>query len=478
MRSPARAVAWNTVAQAAGKVAGLGLSLVTTVLLTRYLGVAGYGSFVTVIVYISTFAFFFDWGIQTIVVRELSQRTRPPAELLGEALTLRFALSLPTALVAALVVALIYPGADDAQVRVGILIALPTILLGSLVSTLGAVFQAELKMARVSLSDVGAQAVSTVVIVYLVATERPFAAIVGATVLGATLHAAFVFSFSRRLVRVLPRVDLGAWKRLFLQALPLGIALLLNTLYFRLDALLLSGLRGAEEVGIYGVAYRFLEMVVGFPSFFVLSVFPLLAAAAKAADWGGLRAASQRSFDVLVLAAVPVALGTIATAPQIVRLVAGAKFEASVTPLRILAVGAALMFVNGLFGYLLIALDRQKDALWLNVAALVFNVGLNVALIPAYGATAAAAVATTSEVLILAGALVLGARFAGFVPALGVTVKALAAGGIMALVIAAADANLAVSIVLGAVVYVAVLSLLRVHVALELRQVLRPVASN
>jgi O-antigen/teichoic acid export membrane protein len=34
------------------------------------------------------------------------------------------------------------------------------------------------------------------------------------------------------------------------------------------------------------------------------------------------------------------------------------------------------------FGYALIAKDRQLSALWLNVSALVFNVVLNLALVP------------------------------------------------------------------------------------------------
>ena len=47
------------------------------------------------------------------------------------------------------------------------------------------------------------------------------------------------------------------------------------------------------------------------------------------------------------------------------------------------------------------------SALWLNLSALAFNVGLNLLLVPRYGIVVAAAVTVASEVLILAGSYVL-----------------------------------------------------------------------
>ena len=49
----ARRVAWNTIAQAAARVGTLALAVLVTVLLTRHLGVSGYGVYVTVTVYVT-----------------------------------------------------------------------------------------------------------------------------------------------------------------------------------------------------------------------------------------------------------------------------------------------------------------------------------------------------------------------------------------------------------------------------------------
>src|SRR5207247_10761462 len=132
-----------------------------------------------------------------------------------------------------------------------------------------------------------------------------------------------------------PRVPPRRWVVLLRQALPLGLALMIATIYFRADAVLLSILKGPHAVGIYGVAYRLLEAVIAFPGFFYVSIFPLLSQSYARRDLGNLRDVTQRAFDLLVLAAVPVVLGTFVLAPQIVHALAGSGFDAAVTPLRI-----------------------------------------------------------------------------------------------------------------------------------------------
>jgi len=118
-------------------------------------------------------------------------------------------------------------------------------------------------------------------------------------------------------------------------------------------------------------------------------------------------------------------------APAIIELAAGSGFEDAATPLRILLASGALAWVNGVFGYALIAKDRQLSALWLNVSALVFNVVLNLVLVPVYGIVVAAVVTVSSEVLILAGSYVLMRRYFGFFPFPRTLVPALLAAAVM-----------------------------------------------
>jgi O-antigen/teichoic acid export membrane protein len=469
----ARQVAWNTAAQTVARAGVLGLGVVTTTLLTRYLGVSSYGDYIIVSVYISLFAVVFDWGIPTMLARELPRVDRPD-ELVGKALTLRFALAVPVSLVAAALAFGLYGGEGDEQARNGILIALPTIFAVSVLNTLSPIFQVKLKMDRVALAEIASQTVGAALIVALVVADRSFYELVLVTVVASGAYALLVYVFSRRLARLRLSVDVAVWRRLLRVALPLGVAVVVGTIYFRADALILSLLKGSHDVGIYGVAYRFYEMTIPFPAFFLAPVFPLLSAAAVSeAGLTEFVQLLQRSFDVLVTAAVLVVAVTLPLAPDLVRLVAGEDFADSTRPLRILMIGAAFSFLASLFLFALIALDRQQRVLLLTLVALVVNLALNFALIPSFGYTAAAAIATGTQFVIVVGALWLVRRYTGFFPGPRVALRAGIAGTVVLVALAVAPTPFAVNLVAGGVLYAGLLLALRVDRELDLAQLLR-----
>jgi O-antigen/teichoic acid export membrane protein len=295
-----------------------------------------------------------------------------------------------------------------------------------------------------------------------------------ATVVTSGIYAFLVYLLSRPLARLRLSFDIRVWKRLLRVALPLGIAVVVGTIYFRADALILSLMKGSHDVGIYGVAYRFYEMTIPFPAFFLAPVFPLLSAAAISAD--GLSEFAQllqRSFDVLVIAAVLVVAATVPLAPDMVRLVAGESFADSTLPLRILMLGAAFSFLASLFLFALIALDRQHNVLLLTLVALVVNLALNLALIPSFSYTAAATIATGTQFVIVAGAAYLVWRYTGFVPGSRVAVRAAIAGTAVLVALAATPAPFAVSLIAGAFLYGILLLAFRIDRELDLGQLLR-----
>jgi O-antigen/teichoic acid export membrane protein len=116
-------------------------------------------------------------------------------------------------------------------------------------------------------------------------------------------------------------------------------------------------------------------------------------------------------------------------------------------------VASAIAFVNGVIGYTLIAVDRQRNALWLNATGLAVNVALNLVLVPAYGIVAAAVVTLFSELLVLAGSLWLARRHLGFVPGAGVVPAALVAAGATAGVLLVLPDTLALLVPVGALLY-------------------------
>ncbi|MFL5837858.1 MAG: flippase [Solirubrobacteraceae bacterium] len=449
-----RRVAANTAAQVAGRAVILALAAVSIVLITRYLGPSSYGRYALALSYIQLFGVLADVGLFTIVVREISKRPEQTSRLVGNAMTLRALVSL-VVVALALGISLLLPYTP--QVRVAILIAAVPFVLGLLSTSLVTVFTARLRMERAVIADVVGRAAALAAVGVVVAADWGFYAVVASAAVGA----AVTLGLTAKLVRPLQAIRFAAepavWRMLIVSALPLGIALTINEIYFRADTLIISLYRSDREVGLYALAWRVYELVALFPAVIMTSVFPLLSRYVEENE-ARARRLLQSASDVFWSIGLPLAAGGIVLAPGIVELAGGSGFADSAEPLRLLLPAGALAYVNGLFGYALIAKNRQRDALWLNVVSLVLNLGLNFALVPSEGIVAAAAVTLGCEVVIFGGAWMLMRTHYHFFPSLVGAGKALLA----ALVMAAAlfplrDGPVVPLVALGAVVYGVVL---------------------
>jgi O-antigen/teichoic acid export membrane protein len=453
-RTLGRRVAVNTAAQVAGRVIILGLAAVSIAIVTRYLGPTLYGRYALALAYIGLFGVLADVGLFTIVVREISKRPEDTSRLVGNAITLRAVVSL-VVVILALAVSLALPYTP--QVRVAIVIAAVPFVLGLLSTSLVTVFQARLRMERAVIADVAGRAAALAAVGVVILADWGFYAVVASAAVGA----AVVLVLDVVLVRPLATIRLGAdpsvWRMLILAALPLGLALTLNEIYLRADTLIISLYRTDREVGLYGLAWRIYELVALFPALIMTSVFPLLSRYVET-DEGRARRLLQAANDVFWAVGLPLAAGGVVLAPGIVQLAGGSGFEDSVEPLRLLLPAGALAYVNGLFGYALIAKDRQRDALWLNVVGLVLNLALNFALVPSHGIVAAAAVTLGCEVVILGGSWLLMRTHYRFFPSLVGAAKALVAALVMAGILWPLRHGPVIPLVaLGAVVYGVVL---------------------
>jgi len=60
--------------------------------------------------------------------------------------------------------------------------------------------------------------------------------------------------------------DRNLVKKILIEAWPLGVIIILNTIYFKADTLILSWYRSAAEVGLYGAPYKVMEFIIAFPA--------------------------------------------------------------------------------------------------------------------------------------------------------------------------------------------------------------------
>jgi O-antigen/teichoic acid export membrane protein len=218
----------------------------------------------------------------------------------------------------------------------------------------------------------------------------------------ATILALFL---ARRLTDFDFRPDSKLMKRIFSEALPTGALLLLFSVYNRIDIFLLQSIKGAEPVGIYGLAYKVHDNLILGAAFLANSFFPVISKYGKISElersFAPMREIYQKLFDVLLMAGLAMVAFVLIFSPFIIQIIGGQEFSASVLALRILVLGTFVAYFNHLTGYTLIALGKQKVSLVVAIIALTWNIGLNLFLIPHFSYLAAAYITIATEGLVL-----------------------------------------------------------------------------
>src|SRR5438309_7422666 len=194
----------------------------------------------------------------------------------------------------------------------------------------------------------------------------------------------------------------------------------------------------------------------------VFTALSLLAAG----DRGRLVFAYEKSYKMLAILGLPLAVGIGVTADSIVHFTRG--FEESVPALRILAPSVVLLFVNNAFIYTLTAINRQLDFTRLALFSLVVNVALNLVLIPPYGYLGAAAASTITEAALFAGGWWMLRRQRLPLSVIGSSGRVIASASIMGVAVYLIRSwPLALVVIAGAAVYSAALLALRTFDAEE-----------
>jgi O-antigen/teichoic acid export membrane protein len=118
-------------------------------------------------------------------------------------------------------------------------------------------------------------------------------------------------------------------------------------------------------------------------------------------------------------------------APKVIRFLYDPTYAAAEDALRLLYVAAVFSYLTSFLAYVLIALDRQRDALGVNALVLAANVALNLYAIPRWGMLGAAWCMLATETLSVALTVSLVRLRCGFSPGLGALPRVLLAAGVM-----------------------------------------------
>lgn len=468
-----RKIAHNTIVQIIGKGVSTVIGIVVIGMLTRYLGQGGFGQYITIMAFLQFFGVIVDMGLYIILVKKISEPGANEQQIVSNVFTLRLVSAVIFLGLAPLIVLLFpYP----VIVKVGVLVTSLSFLGITLNQVLAGVFQKHLRMSRIVIAEVIGRIFLVVATFLVIRADLGLLWVMGSVVVGSVVNFIITFLFSRRLVRIRLAFEFDIWKRIIKETWPIALSIAFNLVYFKIDTVILSLYHSEETVGIYGAAYKVLEVLTTVPAMFAGLVLPLLTAAWVASDRERFKRVLRRAFDAMAMIALPLIVGTLFVAQPVMDLVAP-DFVDSATVLKILIFATATIFIGNLFGNTVVAINKQRTMMWVYLGVAIVSLVGYFIFIPRYSYFGAAGMTVASELLVTIAALFIVSFATKVWPSLIVFLKALIASGVMAVVLYyTIEINLFAQIFLGGITYIAVLLALRGISARDLREIVRPKA--
>jgi len=163
----------------------------------------------------------------------------------------------------------------------------------------------------------------------------------------------------------------------------LAMVEIFSNIYYRLNQVFIQYLRGFDEVGVYGAAYRIVEVFANFPSILLIALFPAFAKLAV----DNIKEFRTQFNKILVFL---LGLGFFSVLVcwffgEFAFSIIGADYGRSYIVLRFLTLGLFFIFPNFLITQALIALNKNITFAKILFSALVLNIVISLLLVPVYG---------------------------------------------------------------------------------------------
>ena len=387
----------NSAFFSSGQLYQLALSALLNILLARRLGPELMGVYIATQSMVGLVMVFANLGIEVPFKREASRNKQQFPTYYGSALAIRLTISAPITFIISIIAGTIL-GIGAISVVTLMVLLMVIISFGALTK---AAYQALNHFDIAAKLTIFAQTiyVGAIALILWLSPDLMIVlasmALLQAGILSVNLTVLWRMGYHFRLLW-----DKMLWKKMIREALPVMLANSGEYANLRSDSIIIAAVLGSFFAGIYGVAYSFylmMAIVVYLPS---VSAFPTLARYSAAHEMRAYRKFVNKLGLAIVGYAVVIAVVLFFLAPILIPLLYGREYQASLAPLKILVFALPFVALNRLMVQSLNASGLQKWTFIATATGAIFNITVNLLLIPRFGIIAAAATTLTTELLV------------------------------------------------------------------------------
>ncbi|WP_044747187.1 flippase [Bacillus alveayuensis] len=224
----------------------------------------------------------------------------------------------------------------------------------------------------------------------------PVSLLIG-SILGLVVSYVFVFRSIGRPKFVSCKIELGDFYK---KTIYLGMTVVFARIYYDFDIILLRYMRTSLEVGLYSAAFKVIQVLWFIPALYTTYALPYTTKLIHDNRQSVSSYINKALRYIIIFISITGVIG-IFYSSEILVFLYGNSFSSASLAFVVLLIGYCLMFIKTLFGNLLVALRDERYLFILSVIGSIFNIVLNIFLIPYLGILGAAFATLLTEFILL-----------------------------------------------------------------------------
>jgi O-antigen/teichoic acid export membrane protein len=203
-------------------------------------------------------------------------------------------------------------------------------------------------------------------------------------------------------------VDSKTIRFLLEESWPFALAGIFVTIYFNIDTVMVSLIKGDTETGLYSASYNFIFGASMLPSLVSAAVYPYLSKIHNPSE--RIKNVS-RYIKIFFLSGVMFTLGLFLYSNVLIKLLYGPDYINAVGSLKILSLILPFLFACTFMGTFFASVDKQLASTFVTCISAIVNIILNFILIRQYGQIGAAIASLISLIVMFILLIVVYRRY-------------------------------------------------------------------
>lgn len=387
----------NTTWLFLAEVINKGTFFIITIIIARNFGNELFGQFNFAISFVIIFSVIADFGINNLVIREVARDKYNAALLIGSGLIIKIFLSILTIL--SIIVSTMITN-KSLEVKTMIYILSFYVVFNSYNTFSKSIYRAFEKMKF----ETFLKLVESIALLSYVLIVSIYVKDLRMLILGFALASLITFLISVKWIKKFFTQFIFKFNRktivfILKEAWPFALASIFVTLYFNIDTVMVSLIKGDTETGLYSAAYNFIFAASLVPALLNASLYPILSREYK--DLSIIKKYMTKYLYLTIGLGVFLSSVLLLLPEYLITIIYGDTYINSVYSLRILALILPFLFLFNYLGTIFSSINRQLVVTVVSFFGIFINITLNFYLINKFGQVGAAVASLIAIIIML-----------------------------------------------------------------------------